>query len=55
MRLKHLCVRISEERSPYCPINGAMLLIPSAAIDCERVTNHVAVLRRKISTRSAMR
>lgn len=46
-RLQHLCRRIAEVRRPYCPLNGALLLIPAAAVDCDRTANHVAVLAQK--------
>ncbi|MEQ8791064.1 MAG: type VI secretion protein IcmF/TssM N-terminal domain-containing protein [Pirellulaceae bacterium] len=46
-RLRHLCTLIGEQRLPFAPINGTLLLIPAAATDCERSANHVAVLAQK--------
>lgn len=43
-RLTHLCKIISESRSPFCPINGVVSLIPYAATANEEVANHTGML-----------
>jgi type VI protein secretion system component VasK len=46
-RLRHLCGLITAERHPFSPLSGALVLIPAAAVDCDRAANHTAVLAQK--------
>ncbi len=43
-RLAHVCHLISETRTPYCPINGVVTLIPWPATATQLTANRAAVL-----------
>jgi hypothetical protein len=43
-RLAHLCRLIAQERQPYCPINGLILLVPLAATEGDAEASQVASL-----------
>ncbi len=43
-RLRHLCRLVVRDRSPYCPINGILLVIPVAATDSEEDANQTGKL-----------
>ena len=43
-RLRHLGHLISQERRPYCPINGVLLLIPVAATNSDLLATRVGLL-----------
>jgi hypothetical protein len=43
-RLRHLCRLIVRDRSPYCPINGILLVVPVAATDSEEDANQTGKL-----------
>jgi hypothetical protein len=58
-RLAYLCELIKQDRQPYCPINGVLVLIPWAALDSDEVTREaipllaadLAVARRTLRLR----
>jgi hypothetical protein len=41
-RLRHLCRLIVRDRRPYCPVNGALVLIPQAALDSDAEASQAA-------------
>jgi hypothetical protein len=43
-RLRHLCRLIVRDRSPFCPLNGILLVIPVAATDSEEDANQTGRL-----------
>jgi len=50
-RLEHLCGLILRDRSPWCPLNGMIVLVPLAATDNDEDANHTAeVCRRDLDT-----
>lgn len=46
-RLKHLCWLILQQRKPYCPINGILLVLPFAATDNETRANQTGLVCRQ--------
>lgn len=43
-RLKHVCRLIVQDRRPYCPLNGIMVLLPFAATDQEEDATQTGLL-----------
>jgi hypothetical protein len=43
-RLQHLCSLIAQDRRPYCPINGILVLLPFTVSDDELTAGQTAVL-----------
>lgn len=46
-RLKHLCWLILQQRKPYCPINGILLVLPFAATENETKANQTGLVCRQ--------
>lgn len=50
-RLQYLCSLIRQERRPWCPVNGCLVLIPWSALDSEEVTREaVPILGTDLAT-----
>lgn len=50
-KLRYLCRLIRQDRRPWCPINGTLLLVPMATTDNPETARHGAnILAQEIST-----
>jgi hypothetical protein len=53
-RLRYLCRLIAQERRPYCPINGIMVLVPFSATDSDEDANDTGLIcQRDLGTARA--
>lgn len=50
-RLRHLCRLISQDRAPYCPLNGILVLIPYMSTSTDEEAQQTgAIIRRDLSS-----
>jgi hypothetical protein len=56
-RLQHLCRLIARERRPFCPINGALLVVPIAAGQSDEAATQIGLLAQRdlAAVRQALR
>ncbi len=43
-RLKYLCRLIVQDRQPYCPVNGVLLLVPFAATESKEMADQTGLI-----------